>query len=1017
MMKEKKMKREFIITILCFGFVLCGGFFAREAKVATRAADSEAGFNSSAVASLTFTVNSLANTGDSTPDGACSNGAGGTCTLREAIEESANEPGMDTINIAVTGTINLTGSLFPSDVQINGPGAGSLTVRRNTTGSYSVFVTNGTVTLSGLTISNGKNDINGGGAIDNSGTVNINNCTVSSNQGGAVFTLFGVVNISGSTFSNNTTIRAGGGVNNYKGALNITGNTFTNNSASGSSGGHISTNGGTTTITGSSFTGATGGGAIYNTGAMTITGSTISNNANNASALAAGGITNESNFFDSVGNLSISNSTISGNSAQQGGGIRNMNGATLNVSNSTISGNLVSNGFGGILNKNSTATLRSVTVANNQDSGIYKEGSGTVTLHNTIVWGNNIDIFGGNVDAASSYNLVGFNSGGLSHNVNGNQVNVNPLLGALAPNGAATQTHSLPCNSAAINRADPNHANVPATDQRNIPRPAGLRSDVGAFESIECFPTVSNADNSGTFSLRGQIQSAPTGSTIYFSPAFFNQPRTITLTTGEILINKNLTIGGTGADSLTIDANNQSRIFNINVNMTLTLSGVKLTRGSAAAGSDGGCVYSSGAFNLVDSAISDCSADNGGAVYGSSTGTLNIVRSTLSDNQARNGSGGGIFNNLLTYIYNSTVSGNTANGKGGGIYNIAPSNAGVYATNVTITKNSGNFGGGVFNESGTNSFFSARNTIFAGNTFTTRAPDFDGGLCSQGNNLIGNTDWTGISCITTGNLTGVAANLAPLGNYGGATQTHALLQNSPALNAGSNCVLTANGCGDGSAASSLDQRGSGSPRKIDASVDIGAFERSIVFNQSALPNASTGAFYSQTLSATRQANFTESGSGDGSTPDNLAPFTYSLVPVSGQQLPPGLSLASGGTISGTPTQTGSYTFTVKAADTDGMASAAQYTMQIFSPTAATVSVSGRILTPDGRGLINAKVILTDAQGNSRTAISTSFGYYRFDEVRVGEVYILSVSAKRYQFNAQAVNVMEEMNELNLSALP
>lgn len=89
----------------------------------------------------------------------------------------------------------------------------------------------------------------------------------------------------------------------------------------------------------------------------------------------------------------------------------------------------------------------------------------------------------------------------------------------------------------------------------------------------------------------------------------------------------------------------------------------------------------------------------------------------------------------------------------------------------------------------------------------------------------------------------------------------------------------------------------------------------------------------------------------------------------------------------------------------------------LSPTAANVSVSGRVLTADGSGLINATVILTDTLGNSRTAVTTSFGYYRFDEVRAGETYILSVASKRYQFNPQAVNVLEEINELNFSALP
>jgi hypothetical protein len=93
-----------------------------------------------------------------------------------------------------------------------------------------------------------------------------------------------------------------------------------------------------------------------------------------------------------------------------------------------------------------------------------------------------------------------------------------------------------------------------------------------------------------------------------------------------------------------------------------------------------------------------------------------------------------------------------------------------------------------------------------------------------------------------------------------------------------------------------------------------------------------------------------------------------------------------------------------------------WTTQPFSPTSASVTVSGMILVPGGKGLTNARVILADSQGNTRMAISSSFGYYRFEDVAVGETYVLSVSSKRYQFNPQAVIILEEMTELNFSAI-
>jgi hypothetical protein len=111
------------------------------------------------------------------------------------------------------------------------------------------------------------------------------------------------------------------------------------------------------------------------------------------------------------------------------------------------------------------------------------------------------------------------------------------------------------------------------------------------------------------------------------------------------------------------------------------------------------------------------------------------------------------------------------------------------------------------------------NTIRAGNLASTSGPDAFGPVKSVGNNLVGETDgstgWIG------SDLTGTVAAplnplLAPLGNYGGPTQTMALLPGSPALDAGSNALIPAG--------VTTDQRGL--PRVVNAVVDIGAFESS-----------------------------------------------------------------------------------------------------------------------------------------------------------------------------------------------
>lgn len=87
----------------------------------------------------------------------------------------------------------------------------------------------------------------------------------------------------------------------------------------------------------------------------------------------------------------------------------------------------------------------------------------------------------------------------------------------------------------------------------------------------------------------------------------------------------------------------------------------------------------------------------------------------------------------------------------------------------------------------------------------------------------------------------------------------------------------------------------------------------------------------------------------------------------------------------------------------------------LAPTAASVRVSGKVLTPDGRGLVNAVVTMTDASGNIRSTRTSTFGFYRFEDVAVGETYIFQTVSKRFQFVPQVVTVTEEVSGLNFTA--
>lgn len=82
------------------------------------------------------------------------------------------------------------------------------------------------------------------------------------------------------------------------------------------------------------------------------------------------------------------------------------------------------------------------------------------------------------------------------------------------------------------------------------------------------------------------------------------------------------------------------------------------------------------------------------------------------------------------------------------------------------------------------------------------------------------------------------------------------------------------------------------------------------------------------------------------------------------------------------------------------------------PTAANVSIGGRVLTAAGRGIGHARVTLYEPNGTISAALTNSFGYYRFDGVPVGETYILTVSSKGFAFEAQAVSVIDEITDLD-----
>jgi uncharacterized protein len=91
--------------------------------------------------------------------------------------------------------------------------------------------------------------------------------------------------------------------------------------------------------------------------------------------------------------------------------------------------------------------------------------------------------------------------------------------------------------------------------------------------------------------------------------------------------------------------------------------------------------------------------------------------------------------------------------------------------------------------------------------------------------------------------------------------------------------------------------------------------------------------------------------------------------------------------------------------------------EAFAPTAASVSISGRVITTEGRGVSKAIIVMTGANGEARYATTNPFGYFRFADVVVGQVCIFSVTDKRFSFTPQIRAILDSSNDLVFVAEP
>ncbi len=767
-------------------------------------------------------------------DGTADPGTGTGTSLREAIIAANADPNQTTITFdpALNGTpIVLTiagtnedaaadGDLdITSDVTINGNGPSNTIIDAGADvddlvgtpglGERVLHVLgSGNLTLDGVTVTGGHATFileNTGGAIEIAvgGNAVVTGSTIAGNAAaaGGGLLIRGTATIVNSAVSANEAMPVGGGgvAVAAGGSLSLIGSTVSDNTA-----------------------GTSGGGVRMQQGTLNVVSSTLSGN---MSATAGGGA-----IYLSSGTSTLTNSTVSGNSAPTGGGIHNYGGA-LTVTNSTITGNSATSRGGGVYNDFS-----------------YFPGSSTV--NNTVIVGNNAatnpDVDGDFTSNAA--NMIGDETGSTGFGSDITGVAANTVIDLnLQNNGGPTETHALISGSPAIDAGNNDHATEDGTpvslggtqlttDQRGtgFDRIFNGTVDIGAFElmtpSEDSFivdTTIDENNGPGTgagTSLREAVIAAnanPNLTTITFDAALDGMPILLTLSgtdnaaaLGDLDISTPTIIQGNGARKTIIDGGGAGglgdRVFHIFGAGDVTIDGVTIAGGDPIA--QGGGIRNAGLLTLVESSVSGNQAGlQGGGIF--STGTATIVSSLISGNMTSN-RGGGLHGTDVT-IVNSTISGNTASGNGGGIYN----NGNLTAANLTIASNTGAAGGGVFN----NGNLSIDNSIV---TLST------GGDCAGGGAATGNNNRSDDgSCVgDLGAVTGLDATLA---DNGGPTDTHALLMNSDAIDAGDNNLAPTDLADvdsdmDTGETIPFDQRGMGFPRIVvggpGAIVDVGAFE-------------------------------------------------------------------------------------------------------------------------------------------------------------------------------------------------